>query len=89
MDEHNASLPRTRITPPNNLQSLRITSDEVKSTFLSLPTGKAPGPDLISNKIFKDLAQPLSSPLKDLFNFSLDKGKVPSIWKQANVHLAF
>ena len=40
-DEYNASLPRTRITLPNNLQSLRITSDEVKSTLLSLSTGKA------------------------------------------------
>ena len=85
MDEHNVSLRRTTITPLYNLQSLRITSDEVKSTLLSLPTGKASGPDLISNKILKELAQPLSSPLQDLFNFSLNKGKVPSIWKQAYV----
>ena len=85
LDEHNASLPRTRITPLYNLHSLRITSEEVKSTLLSLPTGKASGPDLISNKILKELAQPLASPLQDLFNFSLNKGKVPSIWKQANV----
>ena len=53
LDEHNASLPRTRITPLYNLHSLRITSEEVKSTLLSLPTGKASGPDLISNKILK------------------------------------
>ena len=57
----------------------------VKSILLSLLKGKAAGPDLISNRILKDLAQPLSSPLKDLFNFSLEKGKFPIIWKQANV----
>ena len=33
------------------------------------------GPDSINNKILKDLAQPLSPPLTDLFNFSLEKGK--------------
>ena len=85
LDEHNASLPRTRIMPLYNLQSLGVTSDEVKPTLLSLPTGKASVPDLISNIILKELAQPLSSPLQDLFNVSLNKGKIPSIWKQANV----
>ena len=62
LDEHNASLPQTVNTPLNNLESLRITSDEVESTLLSLPIEKASGPDLINNKILKDLAQLLSSP---------------------------
>ena len=31
----------------------------------------------------------LSTPLTDLFNFSLSKGKVPSLWKQANVTPVF
>ena len=85
LDEHNASLPQAVNTPLNNIQSLRITPDEVESTLLSLPVGKASGPDTINNKILKDLAQPLSPPLTDLFNFSLEKGKVSIIWKQANV----
>ena len=72
-------------TPLYILESLRITSDEVESTLLSLPIGKASGPDSINNKILEDLAQHLLSPLTDLFNFSLEKGKVPIIWKQANV----
>ena len=32
-----------------------------------------------------ELAQPLASPLYDLFNFSLLSGKFPDIWKIANV----
>ena len=81
LDEYNASLPQTMNAPQNNLESFRITSDEVESTLLSLPTGKASGSDSINYKILKDLAQPLSTPLKDLFNFALEKGQVPIIWK--------
>ena len=31
------------------------------------------------------IVKPLSFPLSDLFNFSLTSGKVPLIWKEANV----
>ena len=51
----------------------------------ALQTGKASGPDAINNRILKELAKPLSFPLSDLFNASLIKGKVPALWKQANV----
>ena len=85
LDEHNVLFPQTINNPHNKLDSIRVTVDDVKSILLSLPTAKASGPDTISNKILKDLAQPLSSPLKDLYNFSLEKGKFPNIWKQANV----
>ena len=35
--------------------------------------------------MLKELVQPLSFPLTDLFNYSLTQGKVPDLWKQANV----
>ena len=35
--------------------------------------------------LLKELAKPLSFPLSDLFIFSLTSGKVPLIWKEANV----
>ena len=72
-------------TPRNTLNSFITRSDEVESILRSLPTGKASGLNSINNKILKDFAHPLSTPLKDLFNFSLEKGQVPAVWKQANV----
>ena len=39
----------------------------------------------INNRVIKKLAQPLSFPLSNLFNFSLTSGKVPLKWKEANV----
>ena len=43
------------------------------------------GPDSVSNRLLKELAVPLSLPLCNLFNFSLQTGQVPSSWKEANV----
>ena len=51
----------------------------------SLNVGKALGPDFIRNRLLKELAVPLSLPLCNLFNFSLQTGQVPSSWKEANV----
>ena len=85
LDDSTASLPQTVNVPDYNLESLNISREEVESTLKSLPLGKAAGPDLINNRILKELAQPLSLPLCDLFNFSVSHGKVPKLWKQANV----
>ena len=85
LDEHQASLPETKHLPPFKLDSITTTPDEVESILKSLPLGKATGPDLINNRLLKELARPLSFPLCDLFNFSLSHGLVPKVWKQANV----
>ena len=69
----------------NMLNSVQFTPYEVETVLKSLKTGKASGPDSINNRILKELSQPLSHPLCDLFNFSIVTGKVPVIWKQANI----
>ena len=85
LNEINASLPADSPQPPYGLDSLSTTPQEVEMILKSLKLGKAAGPDSINNRILKELAFPLSFPLCDLFNFSLSSGKVPSIWKEANV----
>ena len=89
LDETNASLPTATVTPSDTINTIITTPQEVESVLKSLPIGKATGPDLINNRLLKELAESLSFPLCDHFNFSLAKGKFPSIWKQANVTLVF
>ena len=43
------------------------------------------GPDGISPKFIKLADNSLVKPLTKLFNLSLSSGKVPKLWKQANV----
>ena len=80
-----ATLPQTVKNTIHKLDSIILTPEEARNTLKSLPIGKAAGPDLINNRLLKELAQPLALPLSDLFNFSLSSGSVPHIWKQANV----
>ncbi len=46
---------------------------------------KATGPDQISNHLLKKAAVPISELLSELFNFSLNIGEFPDIWKLVNV----
>ena len=85
LDDSNASLPGTIPVPQAVIGPVTFTPSEVEAVLKSLKTGKAAGPDAINNRLLIELAQPLASPLCDLFNFSLLSGKVPDIWKQANV----
>ena len=85
LDDSHATLPQTVKNTTYKLDSIIVTPEEVRDTLKSLPIGKAAGPDLINNRLLKELAQPLALPLSDLFNLSLSSGSVPNIWKEANV----
>ena len=71
--------------PEHSLNFLSTYTFEVEIVLKSLQLGKATGTDAINNRVLKELAQPLSFPLSDLFKFSLTSGKVLLIWKDANV----
>ena len=58
---------------------------EVETCLKSLKIGKAAGPDTLNKRILRELSSPLSSPLCDLFNYSLSIGQFPEAWKQANI----
>ena len=86
LNDHNIEVP---YCPTYNvlseLDSLVLDPEEVLSILKSLPVGKAVGPDGVSNRILKELANQISEPLTCLFNQSLAKGLVPEDWKIAHV----
>ena len=79
LDDSNATLPTVNHIPLHKLESISIPPQEVEDILKTLKTGKAAGPNSIDNRLLKELARPLSVPLTDLFNSSLDKGKVPNL----------
>ena len=62
-----------------------ITVEAVDKCLMATNTRKAPGPDGIPNWVLADLAAVLSGPICAIFNSSLREGKLPQIWKSANV----
>ena len=69
------------VTPPaidNYIVNSKLvfTTEEAKAILRTLPLGKAVGPDGISNRILRELANELSTPLASLFNQSAHHGDV-------------
>ena len=89
IDDQSATLPCAIKNDTPTLNTIQITPDEVEDNLKSLQLGKASGPDNINNRILKELAEPLSKPLSDLYNYSLSKCDFPSKWKEANVSPLF
>ena len=67
------------------LEDYVFTRENVLEKLQKLDQSKSPGPDGISNRVLRELANELAQPLADLFNKSMKSGTVPDSWKRANV----
>ncbi len=67
------------------LETIAVSVEEVFHLLSGLCTTKATGRDGISARLLKECVNELAPSLTELFKMSLDTGKVPSEWKQANV----
>lgn len=85
LDDSNVDIPVLHNLSDNYLSNINIAAIEVEEILSSLPLGKAVGPDGVNNRILRELSSELSSPLSALFNHSLQSGKMPTSWKEANV----
>ena len=59
--------------------------EEIIKLFSSLEEGKASGPDEISVSILKNCQDSLLLPIKLIYNKSFREGRVPALWKCANI----
>ena len=62
-----------------------ISPSDVNEALLNIKVHKAPGSDDIPNWLLKSNADLVCSPLSSIFNASISQGKVPSLWKSADV----
>ena len=81
----NVTLPAPTVT----IDSIHLETQEFYSILKTLQIGKACGPDMINNRILREIADSVSPVLTDIFNTSLSTSKVPDIWKQSNVSPVF
>ncbi|CAG2193089.1 unnamed protein product [Mytilus edulis] len=89
IDDSNKLLPRDDIPPDRRLSSIVFDAYEVKDILQTLNVNKASGPDAISGRILKPVADIIAKPLRAFFNLSLRTKFVPSAWKLANVTPCF
>ena len=65
--------------------NLLCTPSEVLSYITSLDPGKASGPDGLSGRMLKGIANTIAPSLSKLFNISLKLGRFPNIWKTSAI----
>lgn len=72
---------------PMSLPSKPISPGEIQSLINKLPPGKAPGNDLITNKVLKNLSLKTLMLLTHIYNAMLRLSHFPEIWKFAVILL--
>lgn len=70
----------TLLSPSNDILDAEITFSELNSVLNSLKPGKAAGPDLLINELYKTLSSQHKELLCVLFNRVLDEEQVPKCW---------
>ena len=71
------------------LENVRITEELVSKAIDRLNSSKSQGPDSIHPKLLKETQSIIKKPLQIIFEKSLTEGKIPNIWKNANVTVIF
>ena len=71
------------------INNVSINEDMMLKALNSLDVSKSPGPDEVHPRVLKELATVLACPLTLLFNKSMSEGKLPYLWKQAEVRPIF
>lgn len=67
------------------MPNIHISVQGVKKQLEKIVVTKACGPDLIPARVLKESASEIAPILAEIFQQSLDSGKLPSAWKDANV----
>ena len=81
--------PNLPADPPSHvcpeMPDINFTPYAVSEILKHLKNSSSPGPDEISQRVLKEVANEVSIPLSILFNKTMRSGTVPSDWKKANV----
>ena len=75
----------TDVVNPNLLFEVTTIAPELEGILSKISVNKAPGVDNLPARILRTCAKELSIPLAHLFNLSLRTGKMPTLWKSANI----
>lgn len=84
-DEDMSVMPTLGRSLYDSMPDIFVSSDGVARQLERIVPDKASGPDLIPARILRETAHDIAPMLAAVFQQSLDSGKLPSAWKEANV----
>ena len=87
--EDTTSIPDLGTSDYPGAPEIKVHPNGVKKLLRNLEPHKATGPDDISPRFLKEMAEPLTPILTLIFSASLKQGQTPDDWKEANVSPIF
>ena len=72
-------------SPYESMPKIKVTNPGVAKLLRGLNIHKATGPDNISTRLLKTVAYQVTPMLSTFFQASINQGKIPEQWKEANV----
>ena len=85
LPENLPDLPVFTLLTEAKLTEVQTSPEIIKKILKNLQICKANGPDNVSNRILKTIADEIALPLSNLCNMSFNSSKYPDSWKEANV----
>ena len=89
VNEGSGPLPEFKAQVKSKIRSIDVTEEDIKCALKSLNVNKSKGPDGIHPRVLKELADQIASPLCKIFNRSIKEGKIPDMWREAEVRPIF
>ena len=89
MREKVNKMPKTHRRIQQNIPNIKITQDGIAKLLRNIKPSKTSGPDNISNRVLNQCADHLAPGLTIIFQRSIDHGKLPNDWLNANVSCIF
>lgn len=87
--ESTTNIPKPSGTPYPSMPDISINNEGVEKLLKKLNPNKACGPDSITGRVLKDLAEEISPFLTHIFQKTIDAGNIPDDWRYANVTALF
>ena len=84
-DDPHSAPPQFPAQTQERLSDIPITTEVVEDVLTSLNANKAAGPDGVETRVMKACAEEMAPKLQKIFRRSMDEGKVPQQWKEANI----
>lgn len=79
------SIPSLGDSPYSSMPDIHISVQGVRKQLDNIAVTKACGPDLIPARVLKETASEIAPILAEIFQSSLDSGKLSFAWKDTNV----
>ena len=84
-DEDTTNRPKLEGPPTSDMDNIEITQSGITKLLSELNADKTHRPDELPNSILKNAAKEISPFLTDIFEHSIQTGKLPDEWVEANV----